>query len=159
MEDTYRSKGAGDGGSGVMDRVKEGATAQLSSQKNRATEGLGSLAEAVRKTSEPLRESNHATLAEYVEKAADRIERFSSDLKQRDLGDLVNDAQRFARRQPALFLGGAFAVGIIAARFLKSSSERARGDWRQGEPAYATGPDRTRALASGYSGSHGAGGL
>jgi hypothetical protein len=36
----------------------------------------------------------------------------------------MNDAQRLARRQPALFVGGAFAVGLLGARFLKSSAQR-----------------------------------
>jgi hypothetical protein len=148
---------AGNGDRGVMDRVKQGAAAQLSSQKDRATDGLGSLAQAVRRTTQPLRENDQVTLAEYVEKAADRLERFSSDLRQRDLGDLVNEAQRFARRQPALFIGGAFAAGVLAARFLKSSPEHRPGDWRRHEQAYPQGAARTRALAPGYSGGPGYG--
>lgn len=108
--------------SGVMDRVKESATAQLSSQKERATDGLGSIATAVRRSSEPLRENKQDFIAEYVEKAADQIEQFSSRLRERDINELVDDAQQFARRRPALFIGAAFAVGVAAARFLKSSS-------------------------------------
>jgi hypothetical protein len=159
MEHSHTLRGAN--GGGMMDRVKQGAAAQLSSQKDRATDGLGSLAEAVRKTSQPLRDSNQGTLAEYVEQVAERIERFSTDLRQRDLGDLMSDVHRFARRQPALFIGGAFAAGVIAARFLKSTSEHRAGDWRRDDPAYAAGPGRTRALAPGYSGrpGYGAGGV
>jgi len=36
----------------------------------------------------------------------------------------VDDAERLAHRQPALFVGGAFALGLLAARFLKSSKPR-----------------------------------
>ena len=36
----------------------------------------------------------------------------------------VSSTERFARREPLFFLGGAFVVGLLAARFLKSS-ERA----------------------------------
>jgi hypothetical protein len=140
----------------MMDRVKDGATAQLSNQKNKATDGLGTLAAAVRKTCQPLRESDQTTLASYVEQAADGIERFSSDLRQRDIGELVNEAQRFARRKPALFIGGAFAVGVLAARFLKSSAEAGTlepsRDWRRMEGQRASGLDRTRPLAPGYGG-------
>jgi hypothetical protein len=60
-------------------------------------------------------------VAQYVEQAADRIEQFSSRLRDRDLGDLMRDADRFARRQPAVFIGAAFMVGVLAARFFKSS--------------------------------------
>jgi hypothetical protein len=117
---------------GVMNRVREGATAQLSAQKDRATEGLGSVAQAVRQSAQPLRDNKQDVLAQYVEKAADQLEKFSNTLRNRDMGDLMNDAQRFARRQPALFIAGAFAVGLVGARFLKSSSEnQRRQSWKQ----------------------------
>jgi hypothetical protein len=109
---------------GVMNRVKESAAAQLSSQKERATEGLGSIATAVRQSSQPLRNNKQDVIAEYVEKAADQLEQFSTRLRDRDVNDLVNDAQQFARRRPALFVGAAFVAGVAAARFLKSSSEK-----------------------------------
>jgi ElaB/YqjD/DUF883 family membrane-anchored ribosome-binding protein len=113
-------------GSGIMDRVRERATAQLSTQKDRATDGLGSVAQAVRQSTQHLRENKQDAIANYVEKAADQIDRFSTQLRNRDVGELVNEVQRFARRQPALFVGSAFAVGVIGARFLKSSSDNQR---------------------------------
>lgn len=115
-------------GNGIVDRVRERATAQLSSQKDRATDGLGSVASAVRQTTQTLREQHHDTVAHYVERAADQIERFSQRLKQKDVTELLGDAQRMARRQPALFVGGAFAIGLVGARFLKSSSPHSYRD-------------------------------
>jgi hypothetical protein len=109
--------------SGLMDRVRERATAQLSTQKDRATDGLGSVAKAVRQSTQQLRENKQDAIAGYVDKAADQIDRFSTQLRNRDVSDLVNDVQRFARKQPALFVGSAFALGVIGARFLKSSSD------------------------------------
>jgi hypothetical protein len=62
---------------------------------------------------------------------------------------MIQEVERFARRQPALFLGGAFTLGLIAARFLKSSSEVSHSmgyeaDLRDGDPwaaqPYATAP-------------------
>lgn len=157
MEVTNTS-GAKNGASGVMDRVKEGATAQLSSQKDRATDGLGSLAEAVRKTSQPLRENNQDTIARYVEQAADQIDSVSTRLRERDISELMQDAQRLARRRPALFIGGAFAVGVLAARFLKSSAgDQHNGDWRRSETPYGSAAGRTPALTSGYAGQTGQG--
>jgi hypothetical protein len=41
------------------------------------------------------------------------------------VGELIGDVEQFARRSPALFLGGAFALGVLAARFVKSSSAAA----------------------------------
>jgi hypothetical protein len=111
---------------GIVGRVRERAAAQLSTQKDRATDGLGSVAQAVRQSTRQLRDSKHETIAQYVEKAADQIDRASNELKNRDVSQLVNDVQRFARKQPALFVGSAFALGIVGARFLKSSADNQR---------------------------------
>jgi len=137
---------------GVVGRVREQATSQLNTQKNKATDGLGSVAQAVRGTTQRLREENHDTVARYAEQAADQLERFSERLKNKDVGELMNDAQRLARRKPAMFVGGAFALGLLGARFMKSSAtddddfaragERARGygNTSQSMPtAYETG--------------------
>ena len=116
------------GNTGIVDRVRERATAQLSTHKDQATEGLGTVAQAVRQTTQSLRDQQHDTVAQYVERAADQIERLSDRLKNKDVTELLDDAQQLARRQPALFIGGAFALGLVGARFLKSSSPASNSD-------------------------------
>ena len=111
----------------MVDRVKDQAAAQLSSQKDRATDTLGSVATAIRQSSQPLRDNNQEMLASYAGKAADRLEQFSVQLRERDLNELMDEAKQFARRQPALFVGAAFAAGVLAMRFLKSSPGSSRG--------------------------------
>jgi hypothetical protein len=106
----------------IVDKVRDQATAQLSTQKDRAFEGIGNVAQAVRQSTQQLRDQHHETLAGYVEQAADQIDRFAQQLRSKDVTELLDDAQRLARRQPALFVGSAFAVGLIGARFLKSST-------------------------------------
>jgi hypothetical protein len=115
--------GTSDGGGtrGIAETVKEKAGAQLESQKGRATEGLDAIAQAVRQSTGQLRNDHHETVAQYVDKAAEQLERLSGKLRDKDIGELLDDAQRLARRQPALFIGGSFALGLLAARFLKSS--------------------------------------
>jgi len=110
----------------VTDQAKQQATSRLSDQKQRASESLGSVAQALRQTGQQLRDQDQGTVAQYTDQAADQIERFSGFLRNRDVNDLVGEVERFARRQPALFLGGAFTLGLLGARFLKSSSDRAR---------------------------------
>jgi hypothetical protein len=58
-----------------------------------------------------------------VERAADQIDSFSRSLREKDVNELLDDAQQLARRQPALFIGGAFVLGLIGARFFKSSAQ------------------------------------
>jgi len=115
---------------GIAGRVKERATAQLASQKDKATDGLGSVAQAVRDTTQHLRNQQHDQVAQYAEKAADQIDRLSQHLKNKNVTELLDDAQRLARRQPALFIGGAFAIGLLGARFLKSSAPNSSSDTR-----------------------------
>ena len=110
--------------SGIIDKVRDGAAAQLTAQKDKAVEGIGSVTSAVRQSTQQLREQQHDTLAGYVDQAANTIDRLSQQLREKDVGELFEDAQRLARRQPALFIGSAFALGLMGARFLKSSSRR-----------------------------------
>jgi len=112
----------GDGG--IVNRVKESAVAQVSTQKDRGTDALGSVAQAVRSSTQRLRDEKHDTIAGYVDKAADQIENWSRRLKEKDVNELVTDVQRLARRQPAVFIGSAFALGLVGARFLKSSNQQ-----------------------------------
>lgn len=139
---------------GIVGKVKEQATAQLSSQKERATDGLGSVAQAVRQTTQHLRDNQNDTVARYAEQAAEQIERFSERLRNKDVGELMNDAQQLARRQPALFVGGAFAIGLLGARFLKSSSPDSRSSYGN----YGTGGSGSGGYgAAGYGGERGSG--
>jgi hypothetical protein len=120
---------------GIVDRVRERASAGLTTQKDRAMDGLGTVAQAVRQTTQQLRDQRQDIVARYADQAADQIERFSNALRQKDVGELIEDAQRLARRQPALFIGSAFALGLVSARFLKSSRPDSGA-------AYSTGSSR-----------------
>jgi hypothetical protein len=136
------ANGGGRGAHGLIDKVRDTAAAQLTSQKNRATDGLGSISQAVRQSTNQLRDQEHDVIAHYVEQAADQIDRFSQRMRDKDIGDLMNDIQRMARRQPALFIGGAFAVGLIGARFLKSSNRTEHSN----ASAYPSDADRSRRM-------------
>ena len=106
----------------VRAALADTAAAQLNSQKDRATQGLGTVASAVRESTENLRSQQHDVAARYVEQAAEQIERISARLREKDVTELLRDAQQLARRRPALFVGTAFALGLMGARFLKSSA-------------------------------------
>jgi hypothetical protein len=107
----------------LIDNVKQRATAQLDSQKGRATDSISSIANAVRGSTSQLRGEQHDVLAQYVETFADQLERFSNNIRGKDVNELLDGARDLARRQPALFVGGSFAAGLLAARFLKSSGQ------------------------------------
>jgi hypothetical protein len=120
QRESQRSGGAH--GRGLMDQVRDAAYERLDAQKTRAVSGLTALADTMRQSGRQMGGEN-AVAARYVETAADQVERFVGGLRDRDLRTATADRERFARRRPAMFLGGAFALGLLAARFLKSSSE------------------------------------
>jgi len=116
---------AKDATAGVVGQAQEAVQPQIESQKDKAVGQLGGLAEAVRQTGRQLHERNQHGLAGVIEQSARRVDRLASYLDQRDLGQLVDDVEQYSRREPAMFIGGALALGFIASRFLKSSRERA----------------------------------
>jgi hypothetical protein len=101
---------------------REKAVGQLATQKERASSELGGVARALRTTGEQLQEQEQDSVARYVNQAAEQTERLSEYLSERDANELLREMEDFARNRPAVFLGGAFAIGIAAARFLKSSA-------------------------------------
>jgi hypothetical protein len=138
---------SGSSSTGLAGKVREQANARLSSQKDRALDGVGGVTDAVRKTTQSLREQKHDTVARYVEQAADQVDRVTRNLKNKDVRELMEDAQRLARRQPALFVGSAFALGLLGARFLKSSSP----DYRTGEyGSFGSGQGESRYGSADY---------
>lgn len=108
------------------DAVKGIAAAQASEQKHRATESLGRVAHALRRTTDVLREDGRTNLARYVEQASDRLERFSQRIDEQDLQQVLHRVQEFAHRRPALFIGAAFGVGLLGGRLLRSSPPAGR---------------------------------
>ena len=128
----------------VVGQVKEQAASRLDRQKEAAAAGLSSVADAVRQVGQNLRGQGEEQspvaqyAAQYGDKAAQQIERLTEYLRRNDAGQLLHEVEGFARRQPALFLGGAFLLGLAGARFLKSSNPAADLPY----PA----PDASRAL-------------
>lgn len=109
---------------GVAGDAKNAVEGQLDSQKGRVVEGLGGIAEALRRVSTRGDGDESAiapALVPYIEEAADRVERASAYFDQKSLGEVARDVEDFARREPAFFLGGAFALGLLGGRFLKAS--------------------------------------
>jgi hypothetical protein len=148
-------------GDEIRQIVRDKTYEQIGTQKQRATDNLGSLAGAVRSMTQPLRDSGQSGLASYVNRAADGIERWSSSLRDRDPEDALRELQQFARRNPAVFLGAAFGVGVLAARFLKSSAEDRSGvgygSMRSSRSASGTSPYGTSGYGSTGYGSSGYG--
>lgn len=106
----------------LAEQAKSQVKTQLAGQKDQATEQLESISSALRSTSENLRDENQDAVAGYIGDAARQVDRLSGYLRNHTAGELLEEAERYARREPALFLGGAMLLGLVGARFFKSSS-------------------------------------
>ncbi len=135
------------GGNGMAQKIREQVNARLSSQKDRALDGVGGLTEAIRQTSRSLRDNQHDTIAQYLEQAVGQVDQFAQTLRNKDIRELMLGAQQLARRRPAMFVGSAFAIGLLSARFFKSSPPDRAEDMHYGA-GYGTGEYRTRGMAS-----------
>jgi hypothetical protein len=109
----------------IVNQVQQQAGSQFARQKDNAATDLTQVVQAVRRFGESLTGQEGGPIAryaaEYGDKAADSLERFSTYIREQDPKQLLNDVQNFGRRRPALLLGGAFLLGLAGARLLKSS--------------------------------------
>ncbi len=115
-------------GGEIVNQVQQQAGSQLERQKATAADELSKVVNAVRRVGETLSgEAGNGAIAryaaEYSDKAADSLERFTNYIREQDGRRLLNDVQNFGRRQPALLLGGAFLLGFAGARLIKSSMD------------------------------------
>jgi hypothetical protein len=76
---------------------------------------------AFHRTSEQLRNEDQARYADIADNVGRQVDRVADYLRQSDGRTMARDIESLARRQPALVFAGAFAIGLVAARFLKSS--------------------------------------
>ncbi len=122
--------------SSLANRGGEQVKSQLAYQKHNASQRMVPIQSALRETAQQLRRQGQGPVADYTDQAAEQIERFSGYLRDTDVEEIVDEARGFARRRPALFLGGALALGFLGTRFLKSSSQE-RSYAGDGEPVAA----------------------
>ena len=104
----------------ASDRVRE----QVDTRSTQAGEQVQSVAQAMRQSGEQLRGEQKDAAAKVVEGSAERMERLGSYLERSSADDILQEVEDFARRQPWVVAAGAFAVGLVASRFLKASSTR-----------------------------------
>ena len=122
----------------LKEKVASTVASAADTQKNRAAEGLGSIADVARQTGEDLRSQNEM-LASWVNAASDQLRTFAERLRDRPAAELAEDLTRFARQRPAVFLGGAFLLGLGVARLLKASPHQAYGGNGSGHRGLAGG--------------------
>ena len=154
----------------TVGQVREQASSAFVDQRDRVVETISGVADALRETSRNLSQRSDqpglGAVSTFVDEAAERLTQSADFLREKDVGGLVTEAQQLARRQPAVFLGAMFAVGIAGARLLKSAvgddssqSGQSQGGSMSGTTGGTVGNSTSQSgLGSGY-GSGMSGGL
>jgi hypothetical protein len=105
-------------------QARERATSSLADSKRQAADQVGGLATALHSAGQHLRGEQQERIAGLADSFAEQVDQVASYLRDADLQRLARDVEGLARRQPALVFGAAFAIGLLGARFLKSSEVR-----------------------------------
>ncbi len=106
-------------------RAADRARHALEEEKDAGADRLAELADAIRGAGEKLEQELPGT-AHFVESAASNLREASDSLRARRPEELVEVLGDFARRQPALFFGGAVAAGIALSRMLANGRQTGR---------------------------------
>jgi hypothetical protein len=100
----------------TTDRMKSAVT----EQKTAGADYIDTVALAIQRAAGEF-EADVPQAAQYIRRAGSQLGSVANAVRHRDMRELVTEVEDLARRQPALFFGGAVIVGFAALRFLKSS--------------------------------------
>jgi hypothetical protein len=104
---------------------------QVDRQSTVAAEKIKPFSQALRKAAEHLHAEGNDTAASTANRAADGVEQLARYLRDSSSDRLLGDVEGFARQRPWAAGAVGAAVGFVAARFLKVSSEDRYASSRQ----------------------------
>jgi hypothetical protein len=117
----------------TFQQARDRAGSSLGESKGQLADQFGGIAAALRRTTEHLRSEDQQRIAGLTDTVARQVEQVADYLRNKDAGAMRQDLENLARRQPALMIGGALILGLIGARFIKSSERRGRRHYRDGQ--------------------------
>ena len=132
--------------------LREQGSARLQDQFDKRSTKAGSqvrsLAAALRRSGNDLSNEGNGDASQLTTQAADRLERVGSYLEQKSGDELMHDIETFARRRPWMLAGLGMLAGVVAARFVKASSEQRYGGYRGSGGQWPTRPGAQNSTAS-----------
>lgn len=127
----------GESAAHLVERATDVGFQRADAGKTWVAEGIEEIAGSIRRVSTDM-ETEQPAIASAALTAADQAENVARYLRDTDARQIIRMVEDVARRQPILFLGGAFLAGLAASRFLKAAGggedDRAAawGESRQG---------------------------
>ena len=104
----------------LAERAADVGMQQADRGREIAAEGIDKVALAVRRISTDM-QTDQPRIANAALAAADQAEKVAQYLRQTDARQIIGNVEDVARRQPLIFLGGAFLLGVAASRFIKAA--------------------------------------
>lgn len=117
-------------------RVRE----QLDTRSTQAGEQVSSVGQALRRTSQQLRDDGQDMPARLAERGAGQADRLGNYLQRSSADDILGSLEGFGRRKPWLVATGAALVGFAASRLLRASSESRYQASPEGRTSYRRVP-------------------
>jgi len=128
---------AGESVSHLAERAADLGFTQADRGKEQAAQGITQVAESIRKVSMDM-EGTQPQIANVAQTAAEQAERLANYLRDTDAREILDTVENAARRQPLIFLGGAFLLGLAASRFIKAAGGQS-DQWRSYGQGYGYG--------------------
>jgi hypothetical protein len=104
-------------------KAKDEAERVVSEKKETAASRLGDYSSAMHESAHSLEEKD-PNIAWFAHRAADRLQSAADYVRARDFAGLRDDAERIARRHPAVFFGGMFLGGLLIGNLVKASRRK-----------------------------------
>lgn len=107
----------------AKDQVKHEGEVQFAQYRDSAADQVDKVAQSADAAAEAMRQQDDPVgLSHYVADLAGSLGKFAETLRGKSAEDLLHDANRLARENPALFITGSVAIGFGLSRFVKASS-------------------------------------
>lgn len=106
-------------------RARSEAERMMTDKRDEAANRIGRYSSAIHESARSL-ENEDPNIAWFTHQAADRLDRVAEYVRSCNYSSVCHDVEDVARRHPALFFGGMFALGLVAGNMMKASR---RSEW------------------------------
>jgi hypothetical protein len=104
-------------------KAKDQAERLVGEKKETTATRLDDYSSAIHESARSLEEKD-PNIAWFTHRAADRLQTAADYVRTRDFSGLRDDAERIARRHPAVFFGGMFLGGLLVGNLVKASRRK-----------------------------------
>ncbi|TDV58273.1 hypothetical protein EC919_101319 [Pseudomonas graminis] len=106
----------------LLDTARDHGTEQFGNYRDGAAEQIENLAKTASAAAEELQDKDALGISHYISDIAESLSAFATSIRGKSAEEMLQQAGRLARENPALFVTGSVAVGFGLSRFLRASS-------------------------------------